>query len=195
MAKEPFRPDVDITSLWYAAQGGDHEAANELMVELYEDLKECAHGLVLREPPSVSTRALVSEVYLRLVHNIPSVQDRHHIRLIIFRVMRNILRDWGRKRRNPARAGYAVESIDQTPIQFEIADTTLPPDHFLETLLAMERLEENDPELADILQMHDLCGMTLEEIAEIRSISKSTVANRLKDARRMIRRQARHKTS
>lgn len=195
MAKKPLRPDLDITELWCAAQKGDQDAVNELMEELYDDLKECAHHLAHGEPPSVSTRAVVSEVYLRLVHNIPAAQNREHIRLIIYRVMRNILCDWGRKRRNPIRAGYSVESLDQNPLRFEVAESTPPPDHFLETVLAMERLEETDRALADILQMHDLCGMTLEEIAEIRSISKSTVANRLKEARKMIRQQARHKNS
>jgi RNA polymerase sigma factor (TIGR02999 family) len=165
----------DILENLRRASAGDAGAAEALFQLLYPDLRRLAQSHLSHERPDHTLQAteLVHEAYLRLAH-VPGLRlrDRAHFLAIASRAMRRILVDHARRRRSAKRdPGSPRFSLDD--------DLTLSSQHVNSDLVdldsALARLQEEQPEKAQVVEMRFFGGMTEEEIATVLAVTPRTV--------------------
>ena len=83
----------DVTRLLQQWKGGSHEALDQLMPVVYDELRRLAGRCLQSERPGHTLRAtaLVHEAYLRLMDADIGWQDRAHFYAVAARVVRRIL--------------------------------------------------------------------------------------------------------
>ena len=157
------------------AATGDRAAVDELFGTVYVELRRLAqhHMAAERSDHTLRATALVHEVYLRLV-DAPNLKlrDRAHFMAIASRVMRQILVDHARRKRAAKRnAGRQAVSLDQA-----ITISVDPVDGDLLALdRALVRLQSEQPEKAQVVEMRFFGGMLNEEIAAVLGVTSRTV--------------------
>jgi len=98
----------DITGLLQDWGKGNHEALEELIPLVYEELRKMAGRYLRREPSghTLQTTALVHEAYLRLLEQKQvQWQNRGHFFAIAAQAFRRILIDYARKQQALKRGG------------------------------------------------------------------------------------------
>ena len=170
MAPSPQR----VTQLLVAWGGGDRAALDELMPLVYEELRRLAHQYMSRERPdhTMQTSALVNEAYLRLVDQKDvRWQDRAHFFGIAARLMRQVLVDYARQRRYAKRGGDArrVPLDEALIVSEERAADVVALDE------ALKSLAEIDPRQSQIVELRFFGGLSVQETAEVLSVSPGTV--------------------
>src|SRR6266571_1527459 len=116
--------------------------------------------------------ALVHEAYLKLIdQNDARWQNRAHFFAIAAQAMRRILIDSARKHAAAKRGGPQAElSLDEVP------DLALEPDsNLLKLDEALNELAKIDPRQSRIVELRYFGGLTIEETAEVISVSPATV--------------------
>jgi len=169
-----MEPDSkDVTVLLQRMEGGDNEAANQLVPLLYEELRRMAGAYLRHERPdhTLQPTALVNEAYLKLVDQNVQWQNRSHFFGVASQLMRRILVDYARGRQAAKRGGGAGKlSLDEAMIASpQNAAAVLALD---ETL---SRLAEFDPQLVRVVEMRVFGGLSIEETAAALSVSPATV--------------------
>ena len=176
------------TQLLHAWRAGDASALDRLMPLLYEELSRQAHFALAgeRADHTLETRALVHEVYLRLMDANVDWQDRAHFFALSARTMRRILVDHAKARTAGKRGGGAtrvtlslVEGVDAPNIDV------------LAVHEALDRLAAQDPNKAELIEWHYFGGLNQQEIALARQVSLRTVERELRMARAWLRRELR----
>lgn len=173
---------TEVTNLLQDWAGGDRGALDRLIPRLYDELRRLAHRRLHRERPdhTLGTTALVHEAYLRLVDvERAGFESRAHFLAMASRAMRRVLVDHARHRDAQKRGGGArpVTLDDALHLAAEDAIRFLELDH------ALSRLESVDARQASILEQHYFGGLSVDEIAEVASVSRSTVKRDLRFAR------------
>lgn len=145
-----------------------------LFPEVYADLRRLAEGVMRgeRHNHTLQPTALVHEVYLKLAdRGAASVNDRAHLLALAARAMRQVLIDHARARRSQKRGGGAclVTLSDGVPAAAD------PAVDWLEVEDALERLQALDPRLVRIVELRYLAGMEITEVAQVLSLSPTTV--------------------
>ncbi|HKP86737.1 MAG TPA: sigma-70 family RNA polymerase sigma factor [Blastocatellia bacterium] len=165
----------DVTQLLLAWNSGDPSALDQIIPIVYEELRRVARRYLRRErqAPTLQSSALVHEVYLRLI-DVKSVewQDRAHFFAISARLMRQILVDFARRRRQLKRGGGAgsLLSLDEAlMVPQEPAADLVALDEALATLASL------NPRQGRVVELRYFGGLTEEEIAEVLKISARTV--------------------
>lgn len=183
---EPARQQV--SQLLVAWSSGDQSALEELMPLVYEELRRLAHHYIRRERPghTLQTSGLVNEAYLRLVDqtNI-QWQNRAHFFGIAARLMRQILVDYARRQRYAKRGGDARRlSLDEALIisKERAADVVALDD-------ALKTLAEIDSRQSQIVELRFFGGLSIEETAEVLSVSAGTVMRDWTLAKAWLRRE------
>ena len=167
--------DADNVSRLLADWGnGNQDALEELVPLIYKELRNLAHNFLYRERPghTLQTTALVHEAYLKLIdQNDARWQNRAHFFAIAAQAMRRILIDSARKHAAAKRGGPQEElSLD------EVADIALEPDsNLLKLDEALNELAKIDPRQSRIVELRYFGGLTIEETAEVISVSPATV--------------------
>ena len=163
-----------VSGLLRAWGGGDLNAREKLMPLVYEELRRRAAAYLRRERAdhTLQPTALVNEAYLRLVGQERVVwQNRAHFYGVAAQMMRRILVDHARGNRRGKRFGAAVRvELD------ERVGTAEPPD--CELLLlddALNELAAIDPQQAQIVELRYFGGLTEVEVANVLTVSRSTV--------------------
>jgi RNA polymerase sigma factor (TIGR02999 family) len=166
-------PD-EITKLLIAWSSGDEKALAALMPLIYQDLRRLASHYLRHENAghTLQTTALVHEAYLRLVRqNEVHWQSRAHFLAVAAQMMRRILVDHARGHGRGKRFGGAIRvGLD------DHVGSTRPPD--CELLLldqALNELAAMDPQQAQIVELRYFGGMTEDEVANVLTVSRSTV--------------------
>ncbi len=171
---------------------GEKEALTELLQalparqeELYElvysHLKAIARNRLSTEnrAKSLQTTDLVNEAYLRLSRQTTSWRDRRHFYGVAAEAMRRILIDSARARKRAKRGGDADQQ--------SLTGISLPECEWENDLLelhdALNTLEQESPENAEIVQLRFFSGLTCEECAKVLEVSVSTVERRWRFAR------------
>ncbi len=176
---------AQFTQLLAAARDGDRDAAVRLYEAVYDDLCGIArHHLRGQNDAAPRATSLVHEAYLRLAKVDPgSFQDRVHFLSTASRAMRQILIDHARRRAAGKRGGGQVD--------LDIADVNLAaPDRDVDLIaldLAIGALEQDDPDLARLVEWRFFGGLTVNEIAEACGTSASTVKRDLREASAYLR--------
>jgi len=179
--------DPHITQLLSDAQGGSAEAAAALFPLVYSALRELARRQMNGERAihTLQPTALVHEAYLKLIGGNASYTGKEHFLRSAAKAMRHILIDYAKARNTAKRGGT------RRPVVLEdchLAITTSQED-ILTVDEAISRLEEVDPSAAALVTMRFYIGLSLEEIAESRGVSLSTISREWTFARAFLLRQ------
>ena len=158
-----------ITVLLQRSRAGDHDALNELLPIVYDDLRAQAARLFRNEQRAVTLQptALVSEAYLRLLGN-RRIQwnDRNHFFAVASRLMRQILVDYARARNADKRGG------DHTQVTLGSLDDNARGDEearmidILNLDGLLDRLATRNSRQAQVVELRIFAGLTVEETAE-----------------------------
>jgi RNA polymerase sigma factor (TIGR02999 family) len=159
-----------------ALEAGNSNAAEELLVLVYDELRRLAASKLARENPgqTLQPTALVHEAWLRLVGGqTPSFKDREHFFRASAEAMRRILIDRAR-RKHTSRHGGGYQRVD-----FEDFDLSAPAadDQLLAVNEALDRLAQEHPVQAELVKLRYFAGLTNEEVSEALGISVSTAKN------------------
>lgn len=164
----------DVTQLLLAWSGGDKTALDKLTPIVYRELHTMARRYMARERSehTLQATALVNELYLRLI-NADGMrwQNRSHFFAVAAQLMRHILVDFARSRKNRKRGGDFVKvSLEDAPV----VSTGSEPDVLAldEALTALAAIDERK---AKVVEMRFFGGLTIEETAEVLNVSVDTV--------------------
>src|SRR5437870_13673246 len=131
----------EVTRLLQAWSDGDAGALEQLTPIVYAELHRLAKGYMAREwqQQTLETGALLNEAYMRLVDwkNV-RWQNRAHFFAVSAQMMRRILLDYARSRRNQKRGGGACHVPSDEALVFYHDKS---PD-LIAVAAALERLDE-----------------------------------------------------
>ena len=180
----------DITRQLSAANGGDPEAMRTVLTLLHDRLRAVARRQLAGEAGghTLETDGLVNEAFIRLI-GVERVQwrDREHLLAIAARMMRRVLIDYADRRRAQKRGGGELSvSLDETVVAVEQYADEL---HALDE--ALGRLELVNPRYSRIIECRFFAGLSIEETAEILSLSPATVKRGWLTARAWLNRELR----
>lgn len=154
---------------------GDRAAFERLVPLVYAELRRLAHRRMRDERPEhvLQTTALINEAYLRLVDiNRVRWQSRAHFYGVAAQVMRRILVDAARERDARKRGGaisHVVFDEALMPTPERDADLVALDD-------ALVALAKVDPRKSQVVELRYFGGLSVEETAEVLSVSVETVA-------------------
>ena len=179
----------EITRLLIDWGKGDQAALERLMPLVYSELRRLAGNYLRRERAehTLQPTALVNEAYLKLVDQRNARwQNRAHFFGIAAQLMRRILVDHARQRQAEKRGG-----VDQQRLSITSAEALVkqPEIDLLALNEALDELGQMDPQQSRIVELKFFGGLSIEETAEVLSISHATVERDWKLARAWLRRQ------
>lgn len=183
---EQKRRDLAARALEAAAP--NREALDELVLELYEELRGMAHRQLLgeRDDHTLGTTALVHEAYLKLTHlDRLEWQNRSHFCAEAARAMRRILVDYAVRRGAKKRGGARV----RVELEDRFAITDADAGRLLSLHRALEELSSHHPRHARVVECRFFAGMTISEIGEALGISPATVKRDWELARAWLNRE------
>ena len=166
-------PD-DVTQLLIAWNGGDRAALDRLIPLVYEELRRTAKRYMRRERTghTLQTTALVNEVYLRLIDaDTVRWQDRAHFFAIAAQLMRRVLVDFARRRRQLKRGGD-MQQVSLDGALIVVQDRGVDLVALDDALRALESLDQRQ---SQIVEMRFFGGLSEEEVAEVLHVSPRTV--------------------
>ena len=176
---EAKRPEV--TRLLATLRSNDKRALNQVFDILYVELSEIAARQRRRWKGNytLDTSALVHEAYVRLVgQDQIDVDGRAHFYALAARAMRHILCDYARER-GAAKRGGALERVTVRQLAGFAAGEARFGERDAEVLVALDealqRLEEQDPRRARVVEARFFGGLTVEETARALDLSPRTV--------------------
>ena len=176
-------PNGEVTQLLQRWREGDPEVLDDLIPLVYDQLHSIASGYMRRERDdhTLQPTALVNEVYLRLLnqHKV-TWHDRVHFFVFAARIMRNILKDHARAHIAQRRGG---PDIIKLPLSDELAWVGTSPEQLLDLNRALDRLELMDPRKAQLVELRFFLALTMDEAADVLSISLATAERDLKFSR------------
>ena len=152
---------------------GDANAADELLPQVYEELRKLAACKMANESPNQTLQptALVHEAWLRLTGK-EDVQwnGRAHFFAAAAEAMRRILIDNARRKLAQRHGGglHRVDLLEQD-LAAGASDGQL-----LSINEALEKFAARDKEKAELVKLRFFVGLTLEETADILGISLAT---------------------
>ena len=169
--------DGQFTQLLQAARQGDDNARQQLLPQVYEELRDIARHHMRRENAghTLQATALVNEAWLRLMGS-DKPNDRAHFLALSAQTMRRVLVDHARSRNREKRGGelLRVTLADWLPENGASEDALLDLDD------ALVRLGTFDARAAKAIELLFFGGMTYEEIGWELGISKSTAFDDIK---------------
>ena len=178
----------NVTELLRHWSDGDKQAQEKLFQIVYDELHRQAARYLRREQQGLSlqTTDLIHEAYLRLIE-VQHVewQNRLHFFGISARVMRRVLVDHARSRLAEKRGGSAIR------LPLEEAMAVLPEQDldFVALDEALTRLAEIDPQQSQVVELRFFSGLSVEETAQIMSVSERTVKRDWNVAKAWLRRE------
>lgn len=164
----------DITSLLIDYRGGNPKALETLMPLVYEQLKRMAasRGRNFGSPATLSPTALVHEVFLKLREDDTlALNDRTHFFAVAAQSMRWLLTDHARAKTRDKRGGDAQRVVFDESFHTPEAEGVDVKD----LAEALAKLEKQDPRLCRVVELRQLAGLSLEEVAATLGVSTRTV--------------------
>lgn len=179
------------TDLLLAWSRGERAAFDQLVPLVHAELRRLARRYMSGERPghTLQATALVNEAYVRLLQvNRVSWQNRTHFFAMAARVMRRVLVDFERARRNQKRGGGArMASVD------EALDVASPETQDLVAIDdALTRLDAVHPRKGQVVELRFFGGLSLDETAEALHVSRDTVKRDWRFARLWLLRELRN---
>ena len=183
MADEhPQATPGEVTQLLRMAQQGDEEAPDKLYPLIYAELRRIARRLLRGERAghTLDTAGLVNEAYLKLANPKQNpAEGRAHFLRIAARAMRQILVDHARRKGAEKRGGdWARTSMEEKQLgQMPRGEEMIALDD------ALNRLNEVDERMRQIVEYRFFAGLSETEIAELLGVTTRTVQREWAKAR------------
>ena len=165
---------TDVTQILSKIDQGDPLAAEQLLPLVYDDLRKLAASELKREPAghTLQPTALVHEAYLRLVDqgSEPQWNHRGHFYGAAAKAMRRILVESARRKKTLKRGG----DRERVPIDEDQVPATEAHPDILALDEALSKLEEERPDLAQLVSLRYFAGLTMEQAAKALDVSLRT---------------------
>ncbi|HTG33288.1 MAG TPA: ECF-type sigma factor [Thermoanaerobaculia bacterium] len=178
----------EITVLLQEWSTGDSKALEALLPLVMNDLRRAAAFYFQREDLDhiLQPTALVNDVCLRLM-GWRKVQFENRLQFFSFagKLMRLLLIDYARSK-NAKIHGGDIEMVSLTTAINYTQRQPVDPDTLLDLDRALSRLEEDDPQVAEVVDLRYFAGMTEQETAKALGINISTVKRRWNVAKRRL---------
>jgi len=182
--------DLTVTHADLAAfTAGDTARGERLMPAIYDELRRLA-GYFLgaeRADHTLQPTALIHEAYLRLLTDRrASRAEETHFKGLAAQAMRRILVDYGRGKKRQKRGGQRV----QVTLSGLVADDGA--ESVVDTIAldqALQRLADQHPRMAQVVEFRFFGGLAVREVAEILGVHPSTVADDWTFARAWLHRE------
>ena len=189
----------DVTRILSQIEAGDPSAAEQLLPLVYDELRKLAAAKLAQEKPgqTLQATALVHEAWLQLVGldgdandaaqngRPPRWNGRGHFYAAAAEAMRRILIQNARRRKAQKRGGQ-WERIELDPALLPAADRS---DKMLALDEALQRLEREQPEKAQLIKLRFFAGMTNQEAAALLGVSTTTADRHWAYARAWMQRE------
>jgi RNA polymerase sigma factor (TIGR02999 family) len=169
------------TELLHAWSRGDEQARDALLPVVYQELRRRAGAYLKQERQghTLQPTALVHEVYLRLAGQTRfSWQNRAQFFGVAAQMMRRVLVDHARERAAAKRPGGIRVTLHESL-------SVVHPDDCEVLVLhdALDELAALDPRQAQIVELKYFGGLSEQEVAEVLSLSRATIAREWQTAR------------
>src|SRR5712672_2588687 len=179
--KATMQVPANFTQLLTEWRSGHPQALERLTPLVYDELARLARNdrRAERGSHTLQATAVVHEAFLRLIQANVALQDRGHFFALASRLMRRVLVDHAKSRSRIKRNAGTRELIA------EDMGTTLPPTDFDVVALddALEGLQQMEPRLAQVIELHYFGGLTYDQIAAAVGVSAATVHRDIRLAR------------
>jgi RNA polymerase sigma-70 factor, ECF subfamily len=177
-----------ITLLLNELSLGNKVAFDQLMPLVYEELRRMAKRFMNKQQGdhTLQTTELIHEAYLKLADGKEKEwQNRSHFFGVASQAMRHILVDYARAKQSKKRGGIRHQvTLDENA--FISKDSSADVVSLNE---ALDKLSELDERKVRVVEMKFFGGLTMEEIAEVLSISQETAKRDWKFARTWLLRE------
>ena len=163
----------EVTRILNSIEEGDARAADQLLPLVYGELRRLAAQKMAREAPghTLQPTALVHEAWLRLAGEQNQQWDsRGHFFSAASEAMRRILIEHARSK-NAVKRGADFERV-----KFESIDAAVlaEGEEFLLLNDALEKLEREDPDAAQVVKLRFFAGLTNEEAGQVLGVTDRT---------------------
>jgi RNA polymerase sigma factor (TIGR02999 family) len=188
MSKSVTGPDKNVSQLLVKWGSGDKTALDELVALVYDELRKLAASYLRRKPGAhtLQATALVHEAYVRLADQKgTSFEHRAQFFGLAAKVMRDILVDHARKRLAAKRGGQQLRLSLSQAERFG----RKPEVGLLALDDALKELAATNPQHSRVIELRFFRGLTIEETAEVMSLSHATVERYWSFARAWLRRE------
>jgi RNA polymerase sigma factor (TIGR02999 family) len=163
-----------VTQILSRLEAGESAAANELLPQVYDELRELAAVRLRHEKPgqTLQATALVHEAYLRLVDGDADQpwDNRGHFFAAAAEAMRRILVEHARRRGSLKRGGQFAR-LDNCDLVAADGDDPLD---LLALDEALDALEAEAPDKARLVKLRYFAGCSLEDAAQMLGVSRAT---------------------
>src|SRR5438045_32080 len=164
----------ELTRILTAIEGGDPNAAAQLLPLVYDELRQLAAQRLAQESPgqTLQATALVHDVYLRLV-DVEKVQQwnsRGHFFAAAAEAMRRILVESARRKHRLRRGGHRAR-VDLDGLEVAAPERS---DDLLALDEALSQLAPVDPQAAELVKLRYFAGLTVREAAEALGVAPRT---------------------
>lgn len=156
----------EVTELLQAVDPDNPDATERLLGLVYEELRTLAASKLAAEAPghTLQPTALVHEAYVRLFGTTdPDWQGRRHFFGAAAEAMRRILIEHARRKRAQKRGG-GLERV-------ELLSEDLAVEHPIEDILTLDelltRLASEHPQVAELVRLRLLAGLSNTEVAKV----------------------------
>ena len=186
----------DVTRILSQIESGDPAAAEQLLPLVYAELRKLAAARLAQEQPgqTLQATALVHEAYLRLVGGggvrsqgtgdsqsspvlspgscplPPSFDSRGHFFAAAAVAMRRILVEQARRKGSLKQGGGWQRELGAV----EAAGPVTSPADILDVDQALQKLAQENPAIARLVELRYFAGLTIDEAAAAMSISVRT---------------------
>jgi RNA polymerase sigma factor (TIGR02999 family) len=172
---------TDITVILDQVAQGDKHAAEELLPQVYSELRRLAAQKLVNEKPgqTLDATALVHEAYLRLVPSRPAGpphgkqwDGRGHFFAAAAEAMRRILVENARRKTRLRHGG------GKTRLDLDAAGSFADDGPAVDLVAldeALSRLAAVAPDKAQVVKLRFFAGLTMPEIAAVLGVSLATV--------------------
>ena len=168
---------TDVTQILNRIDQGDPAATDQLLPLVYDELRRLAAQKMAQEKPdqTLQATALVHEAYVRLVDtdDIQRWDNRGHFFAAAAEAMRRILVERARRKAS-ARQGGKLTRRALDPDQ--VGDPGRA-DELLALDEALERLQEVDQAVAQLVRLRYFAGLTIPQAAAAMGVSPRTADN------------------
>ena len=181
------KPARNLTGILERYEQGDPNALDALMPHVYDELRRLARRRLLGLSPrkTLSPTVLVHELFIKLKATVPmKIRDRDVFYRVASKCMRNLIVDLARRKKAAKRGGHAIRiTVDEAVLPAQQAGVDI---EVLNEALA--ELSILDAELARVVELRFLVGLSIEETAKALSISPVTVRRRWTTAKAWLQR-------
>ncbi len=160
--------------------GGNEADAAQWFELLYAELKRIAHRQLAGGGATLQTTGLVHEAYLKLAES--RVLDEQHLLNLASRAMRQVLVDTARARGRDKRGG-GLQLVTLTEGAMAAPETSLD---VLALDQSLQRLEQADPRLARVVELHFFGGLSFPEMSRVLQVTERTLFRDWRTARALI---------